>query len=249
MPGVADGDVQAEREQHVEERVEADADHVVVVRPAAARVAAATPKAAKSAGVGSPLEPLPDLPDETRRGPRGGPRARRPTRRRRCAASPRLRRLRADGSGPGRQLVRHQTLFTAAFPKRPVGRRIIIADQDHEHDRVLERRREVAGRERLGQPDHEPADDGARQVADAADDRGRERLQAGVEAHVRPDLLVDETVEDAGRAGERRADEERRGDHAVHVDAHHLRRLAVERDGAHRAARAACARRSTSART
>ena len=39
-----------------------------------------------------------------------------------------------------------------------------------------------------------------------------------------------------GRARQRRADEERRGDHAVDVDAHHLGRLAVERGRAHRPA-------------
>ena len=61
-------------------------------------------------------------------------------------------------------------------------------------------------------------------------------FRPGVEAHVGPDLLVDEAVEDAGRARERRADEERRRDHAVDVDAHHLGRLPVVGGRAHRAA-------------
>ena len=59
-------------------------------------------------------------------------------------------------------------------------------------------------------------------------------VEPGVEAHVGPDLLVDEAVEDAGGAREGRADEEGRRDHPVDVDPHHLGRLAVEGDGAHR---------------
>ena len=46
-------------------------------------------------------------------------------------------------------------------------------DQDHEDDRVGERRGDVADRERLGEADQEAADDRARQVADAADRRRR----------------------------------------------------------------------------
>ena len=59
-------------------------------------------------------------------------------------------------------------------------------------------------------------------VADAAQDRRRERLQAGVEAEVELDDAEVQALDDAGRTGERRADEERHGDRLVDVDAHQL---------------------------
>ena len=48
------------------------------------------------------------------------------------------------------------------------------------------------------------------------------------------DLAEEQAEHHAGCAGEGGADEERRRDHAVGVDAHHRGGLAVERDGAHR---------------
>ena len=59
-------------------------------------------------------------------------------------------------------------------------------------------------------------------------------LRPVVEAHEVVDLAEDEPEEDAGRARERRADEERLHDDAVDVDAHHRRRLAVEGRRPHR---------------
>ncbi len=77
--------------------------------------------------------------------------------------------------------------------------------------------------------------DGAREVADAAEHRGRERdqaeLEAGVVAHVEL-----QQVDDAGGAGERACEQERDGDRPVDVDAHHRRGLGVLGDGPHRLA-------------
>src|ERR671922_2313655 len=73
-------------------------------------------------------------------------------------------------------------------------------DQDPEDDQVRERRGYVAGRERLGQPDEEAAEHRAGDVADAAQHRSRERLQAGREAHQVPDAVEDEAHHHAGRA-------------------------------------------------
>src|SRR5438034_656460 len=64
-------------------------------------------------------------------------------------------------------------------------------DQDREHDQILERRGEVADRERLDHADDHPAEHRAGDVADPADDGGREGLQAGAEAHVRLHALED----------------------------------------------------------
>ena len=89
--------------------------------------------------------------------------------------------------------------------------------------------------ERLDEPDHDRADDGAREVADAAEhgrgERDQAELEAGVVAHV-----VLEEEDEPGDRGERAREEERHRDRPVDVDAHHRRRLGVLRDGAHRLA-------------
>src|SRR6185312_12911335 len=55
-------------------------------------------------------------------------------------------------------------------------------DQDPEHDQVRVRGRDIAGDERFGDADQETPEHRARDRADAADDGGRERLQAGHES-------------------------------------------------------------------
>src|SRR3982751_5489282 len=92
-------------------------------------------------------------------------------------------------------------------------------DQEREDVEVLERRalRQVAGGVRLREPNDEAAEHRTRDAADAADDGGGEALEPGQEAHEVVDLAEDEPEHDAGRARERRADEERRGDDAVDV--------------------------------
>ena len=89
--------------------------------------------------------------------------------------------------------------------------------------------------EDLDERDDEAAEHGAGEVADAAEDGGRERLEAGVEAEVEPDEPEVLTLEDAGRAGQRAADEERHRDRLVEVDAHQLGGLLVLGRRAHRA--------------
>ena len=87
--------------------------------------------------------------------------------------------------------------------------------------------------EGLDEPDDERPEDGAGQVADAAEHGGRERdqpeLEAGVVAHVEL-----EQVDDPGRACERPGEQERDGDRPVDVDPHHRGGLGVLSHGPHR---------------
>ena len=88
----------------------------------------------------------------------------------------------------------------------------------------------------LDEADDEAADRGAGGVADAAEDGGGERLEAGLEADVELRDAEVEALDHAGGARQRRADEERQGDRRVDVHAHDLRRVAVDGRGPHRAA-------------
>ena len=88
----------------------------------------------------------------------------------------------------------------------------------------------------LDQPDADRAEDGARQVADAAEHRGGEREQAEAEARVVLDVRHEQGVEDPGEAGEEAGDQERERDRPVDVDAHHRGGVLVLGDGAHRLA-------------
>ncbi len=88
--------------------------------------------------------------------------------------------------------------------------------------------------EGLDQPDQDRAEDGARQVADAAQHGGRERDQPELEALVVAHGRHVERVEHPGRARERARDHERERDRPVDVDAHHRARVHVLRGRAHR---------------
>ena len=66
------------------------------------------------------------------------------------------------------------------------------------------------GPHRLEHAECQPAEHCARDVADPAQHRGGERLDAGQEAHEPVDLVEHEGVEDPGRAGEQPADREGR---------------------------------------
>ena len=92
-------------------------------------------------------------------------------------------------------------------------------------------------RQDLDEADHEAAERGAGDVADAAEDGRGERLEAGLEADVEHRHAEVQALDDARRARERRADEERQGDRAVDVHAHELGRVAVDGGRAHRPAR------------
>ena len=88
----------------------------------------------------------------------------------------------------------------------------------------------------LDQPDQDAADHGARHVADPAQHRGGEGPQAGGVADDEARIVVVEAEDQAGRAGERRAEKEGDDDDPVDVDPHHARRLRVLRGRAHRLA-------------
>ena len=102
---------------------------------------------------------------------------------------------------------------------------------------------EVAGAYDSARPIRRPPSIAPGDAADPADDRRGERLEAGLEADEMEDLAEVQAEHDAGGAREHRADEERGGDHAIDVDAHHRGGLAVVRGGAHRLPESACARR------
>ena len=92
-------------------------------------------------------------------------------------------------------------------------------------------------RNRLGpigfdEAQEDTAQHGARDVSDAAQDRGGEGLDAGDEPHEEVDLLEHDRVEHAGGPGSRAADDEGHGDHPVDVDAHEVGRLLVLGHGA-----------------
>ena len=119
----------------------------------------------------------------------------------------------------------------------PVGRNISTSDQDHEGDDVgpldadvRERRDQV-----LDDAEQQAADHGAADVADAAEHGGRERLDAGHEAH---GVAEGEggAEQEAGRAAERAADDEGARDGLVDVDAHERGGRRVLGDGADAAA-------------
>src|ERR1700743_835577 len=61
-------------------------------------------------------------------------------------------------------------------------------DEDPEHDQIRELAGDVAGGERLAEPDEEAADHRPRDAADSADDRGGEALEARQEPNRGRDL-------------------------------------------------------------
>ena len=130
-----------------------------------------------------------------------------------------------------------QTFLMSGLPSKPLWAEEHEEDQDHEHEQVGPARRDVALRERLREAEDQPAGHRTRDRADPADHGRREALQPGEEAdrHVgrRP-----EREHHARRPRERRAEHEREHDHAVDVDAHHRRRLAIVGGRPHRLAHA-----------
>ena len=90
--------------------------------------------------------------------------------------------------------------------------------------------------ERFDEADENAAEHGARDVADAAEDRRGEGAQARGVADDEAGVVVIEAEDEPGRAGQRRAEEESGDDDAVDVDAHHARRLLVLRRRLHRLA-------------
>ena len=126
-------------------------------------------------------------------------------------------------------------------PIRPCG------PEDHDDHQVDEddRRRPVVADavvgDALDDPDDQPAEHGAADVADAAHHRRGERVEAGREALEVPDRGLVERADQAGRARHQAAEQERQRDRRVDVDAHQPRGLRVLRGGAHRLAEPAAA--------
>src|SRR5712692_5386875 len=89
--------------------------------------------------------------------------------------------------------------------------------------------RQVRGGEGLEQSEHEPAQHGARDIADAAQDGRRERLEPRDEPRVRIDQTVLYAEQHARRAPHAPADEEGERDDAVDVDAHEAGRRLILR--------------------
>ncbi len=101
---------------------------------------------------------------------------------------------------------------------RPCGRMRQDDHQQHEGDDVLVVGREVEAAEALGHADDQPADDGARDAAHAAEDDDHERLGDDQVAHARVDE-VDRRVQRGGDGGECARDGEYQQGDARGVDA------------------------------
>src|SRR6185369_789832 len=109
-------------------------------------------------------------------------------------------------------------------------------DEEREGDAVAVGRERVPRDVLLGEAEREAAHHGAGHVADAAEDRGDEGLEAERQAHERVHLRARAGEEQRGGGGEGAPEREGVGDDAVHVDAHEPGHLRVERHGAHRGA-------------
>src|SRR6266568_5028932 len=140
---------------------------------------------------------------------------------------------RSDSGGMAAALQSPSYFFRLVLPEQAAWPEQQYPDEDHERDGVAEVREPAPADEGLDDPDRQPAYHRPRHVADAAEHRGDEGLEAGHDPHQRIDLRIREAEEDAGDGGERGADDERRRDHAVDGDAHQRRDLEVVRHRAH----------------
>src|SRR5213080_5191687 len=98
--------------------------------------------------------------------------------------------------------------FRLVLPEQPRWPEQQDRDQDHERDRVAIVAQGARAEERFDDADEQSADDGARDVADAAEDCGDEGLEAGHDAHQRVDFRVQQAPENARDAGQCRAEDE-----------------------------------------
>src|SRR5450756_2034166 len=104
-------------------------------------------------------------------------------------------------------------------------------DEDDEDKDIFPGSADVAGKERFHESQQQPADHGARDVADAAQDGGGERLETVGPAHVEADGTVVHAVHDAGDAAEGRAQSEDEENDDADIDAHQRRSAAVQSSG------------------
>ncbi len=80
---------------------------------------------------------------------------------------------------------------------------------------------------RLDEADHKTAQHRARNVPDAAEDRGGEGFETGLETVEEPGRSVVHAADETRRPGKRAADQERHRDRRVDVDAHQLGRVTI----------------------
>jgi hypothetical protein len=109
------------------------------------------------------------------------------------------------GSGSGLSAL---DFFRREFAEEAGGFKKEDHDEDREGDRVFVGGELAAADEGFDRAEDEAAESGAGYVADAAEDRGDERLETGHDAHERVDRRVVEGVEDAAGGGEGGAEAE-----------------------------------------
>src|SRR2546425_10769556 len=140
-----------------------------------------------------------------------------------------------SAGGPRLSLTRSR-LVRRPFAEQAVRTEHEDDDENREDDRVGPARGDVLVAPRGEEADDEPAEGGARHAADAAEHRGGEGAQAGLVTHPpHPDVVV-EALDEAGRPGQRAADEEGEDDRLLHVDPQRERGLLILGGGPHRLA-------------
>src|SRR6266567_3521329 len=123
-----------------------------------------------------------------------------------------------NGSSERKTSLRVPTLnlLRANAPEEPGRAEEQDQDQHREGDAVAVGRERVAGDVLLGQAEDQAAHHGAGHVADAAEHRGHEGLDAGHEPHERVDGGARAGHQQRRRGGEAAAEREGPGDDAVH---------------------------------
>ncbi len=136
--------------------------------------------------------------------------------------------------------IRFKTLFITPSPQRAHRECRWAYNQDHdEHDERKSIRPgtgDIAGNERLEQPQQQPADHGAGDIADPADDRRDECVEAVIPAHVEVDPAIVEADEQSPDGAQRRPDDENGHDDGVDIDPHQPGRILVDGAGPNRGA-------------
>ncbi|MDR8804531.1 hypothetical protein FEP89_05287 [Burkholderia multivorans] len=114
-----------------------------------------------------------------------------------------------------------------------------VRPPDEEHDQQPEREQVAIARAEqrdavaFDEPEQQAPRDRARHVAEAADQQRDDALQRRLEAHRRIDAVVVHADQQPAHAAERTCDRKHRLIHAVDVDAHLQRRVAILRRRAH----------------
>ena len=236
----ADDDVEAEGEQHVEHGVERDPADVAALRsrPGAAR-SAQRRRASSQAHQGTPRSRASSAPSAPGRGdaPLGGARDPLvlPDRRSRLVSGL------AQGALRGRfgvcSLTSTHTFLMSGRPRRPWGRKSMNTIRIENTTRSDQRVVTYALRVRLGEAEDETAAPSRPESSRCPPITAAVKpFEADEEAHRRRTSGARSANEHARGAGERRPEHEREHDHAVDVDPHHRRCLAIVGRRTHRLA-------------